>query len=308
MKRTVLITGITGFFGSNLASFFLKNNYKVIGLHRRTSDMRRCRAFHNEVTWIELREGWQDKIVQIAPEIIIHTAWEGVQAAYRDELSLQKKNLQLLSELLAIAKEIDLYQFVALGSQAEYGVLTQIAYEDQPALPTTAYGIAKKAASDLVEQFCGSNNINWYWLRVFSVFGEGESQEWLIPSVFFKLYHNESEIAFSECSQKYAYLYVQDFSGIVFSIVDKPAPPKPGIYNVSGQHPIPLRDIIEKIKNHCSHSNTKLNFGALPFRPGQSMHVQGSMAKYFSNVGAVAFTDFDDALQNTLRFYISETN
>ena len=46
MKKTALITGITGQDGSLLADFLLKKNYKVIGVKRRSSSFNTKRIDH----------------------------------------------------------------------------------------------------------------------------------------------------------------------------------------------------------------------------------------------------------------------
>ena len=46
IKKTALITGITGQDGSLLADFLLKKNYKIIGLKRRSSSFNTERINH----------------------------------------------------------------------------------------------------------------------------------------------------------------------------------------------------------------------------------------------------------------------
>ena len=46
IKKTALITGITGQDGSLLADFLLKKNYKIIGLKRRSSSFNTERIDH----------------------------------------------------------------------------------------------------------------------------------------------------------------------------------------------------------------------------------------------------------------------
>ena len=46
MKKTALITGITGQDGSLLADFLLKKNYKVVGIKRRSSSFNTKRIDH----------------------------------------------------------------------------------------------------------------------------------------------------------------------------------------------------------------------------------------------------------------------
>jgi hypothetical protein len=47
------------------------------------------------------------------------------------------------------------------------------------------------ACLEILKTFSKNNNINWIWLRLFSVFGEKENNTWLFPSLIEKI-KNES--------------------------------------------------------------------------------------------------------------------
>ena len=45
MKEVVLITGATGFLGSNIAELLIESNYQVIATIRTRSDLKNCVEF-----------------------------------------------------------------------------------------------------------------------------------------------------------------------------------------------------------------------------------------------------------------------
>jgi hypothetical protein len=47
-----------------------------------------------------------------------------------------------------------------------------------------------------------------------------------------------------------------------------------------------------------------LNFGVLPYRANQSMHMEGDSEKLFSQIGEINYTDFKKALRTTLEYYL----
>jgi len=302
MSKTILITGITGFLGSHLGRYFSENKYQVIGLKRSNSNTSRCEDFMNCVLWIDVDNiNWENEIIKSNPQIILHAAWEGVISASRDNYQNQLKNLDLLTRLLEISKILKIEKFISLGTQAEYGKLESIAYEDQPLAPNSAYAIVKVMASRLVEHFCTSNNIAWYWLRVFSIFGESESEDWFIPNMVKKMVNNQSEIDLSLCEQKYAYLYINDFVKIVQPFVEQK--PIPGVYNISGANAVDLRSIVIIIHEYLKSNNTILNFGAIPLRENQSLIVEGSMNKYINNVKYFEYYSLKSSLFKTIDYY-----
>jgi nucleoside-diphosphate-sugar epimerase len=296
--RKVLITGINGFLGSEIAKKLVAEGTSVIGLKRPKSDIWRCTEFADQIDWVDIVPGYGELLIQKKPSIMIHCAWIGVEAKYRDDWAEQIKNILFLSELLFIAKKVDLEKIVVLGSQAEYGILNNVVTEDFMAVATNAYAGIKLAILEIVKVFSETNNINWVWLRIFSVLGETESEDWLIPATIKKMKHSsEMDLTFGE--QKYAYLYIRDFAEILYRIVNYNI--KSGIYNVSASKAQSLRSIIEGIRSIVNPS-FKLNFGALEYRHKQSMHIQGDMSKLTNEIGEVPLTDFNVALKSVINY------
>ncbi len=298
----VLITGISGFIGSNIAKFLIQNGIEVIGLKRENSNISRCISYSEKVKWVnlDLEDKWKQELVNLSPTSIIHCAWIGVEAKDRDNWSLQVKNINFLTDLIEISNQINLKQFVFLGSQAEYGFIDRKVDELHPTNPTSAYGSVKLASLEILKTFCFLNNVNWVWLRVFSLFGENENENWLIPSLI-KSIHKTTEMDFTLGEQQYAYLYINDFAHIVTKIVQQKI--DSGIYNISSNKIQDLRTLMNTIKQKIN-PEFKLNFGAIPYRDNQSMHIQGDISKLESQIGPITFTDFNVALQNTINYYL----
>ena len=100
-NRAVLITGISGFLGSQIARQLLLDGYKVFATRRKKTDLARCQDFKSDISWIDLEDGdWQNKIIKLKPDIIIHSAWLGVAANDRDNWSVQFSNVEFVGIIL----------------------------------------------------------------------------------------------------------------------------------------------------------------------------------------------------------------
>lgn len=302
----ILVTGITGFLGSHIARTLSASGIEVIGLKRIKSDTWRCRDFNNKVHWIDLDDNgnWREELKKLAPTVVVHCAWNGVEAKQRESWTEQANNIDLLIQLLEISKETSISKFIFLGSQAEYGILNAKVSEEQLIQPKGAYGTIKSASLQIVKTFCEENRINWVWLRVFSVFGEMEGTNWLIPSLVRKM-KTEMEIDLTAGEQQYAYLYAPDFSAIVKTIIEQPI--LSGVYNISSNEAYSLRTLLEFIRDYVN-SDFKLNFGVLPYRENQSMHIEGDTSKLSSQVKLPKLANFEVALQKTIDFYVDNNN
>lgn len=302
--RKVLITGVTGFLGSHIAENLVANKIQVIGLKRKDSDVWRCEEFKDIIEWVEIDEKgfFKDKLNNYSFDTIIHGAWIGVESNTRDNWSEQSKNIPFLVALLEVAKTVGVKKFIFLGSQAEYGNIDGKISEEQETKALNAYGGIKLACQQIVKTFCETNDINWIWLRLFSLFGEKESQNWLIPSLILSMSSSE-QMDFTPGEQKYAYLYVKDYASIMSRIITMPV--ESGIYNISSNETRTIKSLVEYVRDYVNPEFI-LNFGALNYRNNQSMHMEGDITKLCSQIGEVEFTDYNIALQNSLNYYIKK--
>jgi nucleoside-diphosphate-sugar epimerase len=294
----IFLTGITGFLGSNIAHSLLATNNDIIAICRSEPSNQLLKSFEKGVTFILLddKNEWQNEVIAHNPEIVIHAAWLGVGHLERDDWEVQLQNVDFLKKLLTIAERCKVKKIISLGSQAEYGSYNGCINEEHELKPVEAYGCVKIICSELLKQYCNYYQISWYWLRLFSFFGKGEADNWLIPSVVKKMIIN-NQMDFTAGEQKYAYLYVEDLGIAINKIITIDG--KRGIYNVSGKNVIMLKKLIELIRD-IINPKFLLNFGALPYRENQSMHMQGNCFKFESEFGVFETSNFEESLFETV--------
>lgn len=296
----ILLTGATGFFGSHIAEALCGGDYELLLVKRSTSDTGRCSGLPCSAKWVDIDAGgFEETVLKFSPEAVINAAWGGVVSSERNDWGRQIKNLAFQQQLLDISLKAGVKRFISIGSQAEYGITHGCVKESDAANPITAYGAVKLAASDILRSFCTVNNISWYWFRLFSVFGEGEGDGWLIPSVVNTLVKGE-DIDATAGEQQYAYLYVANAAEIVKAALTTAE--SSGIYNISSSETVTIRELISKIKGFVN-SAAKVNFGAVPYREGQSMFVAGDTSKT-DKIYKPDVSCFDKELKRVVDYYI----
>ena len=296
------VTGGTGFIGSYLLKALLDQGCEILALRRKESNLSRIKPFAEKIKWVMTEDDWQTVAANYRPDIIYHLAWQGVSAADRISYACQTDNIALLQSVLDIADRSDVSKIVSTGSQSEYGAFTQKVDETYPLHPNTAYAACKVAASYILRTYCEGKGIKWYWLRLFPCFGPGESERWLIPSLIKSICTKQS-MDFTPGEQKLAYLYVGEVSQALAAIAHKNAPS--GAYNVSADHPMPLREMVTLIRNKIN-PNFKLNFGALPYRPGQCMYMEGDTTALRREIYSLRTDNFAERMAQTIDYYTNK--
>lgn len=299
-NKVVLLTGITGFLGSHIAEY-LSKNYIVVGLIRNSSELWRCEEIKNEnIKLVNTDDhGYRQQLEAMAPGFLIHCAWGGVAAGDRDDWSSQVKNVGFTYNFLQLAKDLGIKCFIGLGSQAEYGTFSGSVDETHNCKPLSAYGAAKLATSIIVESFCTQNDLNWYWLRIFPMYGTREGLTWFIPSVIKNALEN-ADMELTGCEQKYGYLYVKEFCRAIEKVLQSGN--HPGVYNLAANSSIRLRDVIEMIINKTKTTGS-FKFGALPYRKNQVMHMEGNSEKFFNTFDFLPVSDFETNMEELIQYY-----
>lgn len=300
----IFLTGGTGFLGSHLAEALLLNHYELMVSRRASSKMENCELFVSSVRWIDTdKKAWEDEVIKFKPEVIIHAAWGGIISVDRGNWEQQLTNIDFVCRLLEIATIVGVKKIILLGSQAEYGKINGSITENEPVCPDTSYGATKLCVQRMVQSYCETSNIVWYWFRVFSVFGERQSSSWFIPSLITKLLKGEQPIGLTLGEQEYAYLYVADFAEAIVKTIMSESPS--GIYNISSPSVLRLREMGDYIKNEINPT-LSLRWGALPYRKNQSMCIAGDMSKYTEAFGPVVISDWKDSLKKVINWYKSK--
>jgi nucleoside-diphosphate-sugar epimerase len=299
-ETTIVITGAGGFIGGQITRELLNAGCRVVALKRKTSNLARCVSFQEKVTWVDLESPeWPRLLASHQPETLIHCAWSGVTAAERNDWKAQFVNLAFFSALLEASADAGVKRLIALGSQAEYGRFDGRIGESQPCRPDTAYGATKLACLALLEGFARDKRLGHVWLRLFSVYGPGEGDQWFIPSLIRQL---KAGVAprLTPCEQRYDYLHVKDLSAGLVAVLDHPS--ESGVFHLSSNSSVPLQHVVELLQQYTGRK-VEPCFGALPYRPNQSMHLEGDSTRFYQGFGFRPRISLENGLKELVEQY-----
>ena len=162
------------------------------------------------------------------------------------------------------------------------------------------YAKAKIQCCKDLQHYCEQNNIEWQWIRIFTVFGDKQTGG-LIKLAIEKCLNGEESFDTTPDEQKYSYLYAEDFGKAICNMLGSKG--KSGIYNLSQPQCLKSnKEILESVKI-LTKSDIHLNFGAMPYPEGQVMLMDGSVNKFEKAFGVVPYSDFNTALEHTINSF-----
>lgn len=281
--KRIFITGAGGFVGAATVSVALADGHEVHALTRRPGAARLVGLngnLHHHVADLSDGKAISALLATVKPDIVIHSAWEGVGGALRAG-DIQFENIRTTMSLADAAILAGVGKFVGIGSQAEYGRYDRRITEDDLPQPTMLYGAAKLSACHLAWQRAREAGMGFAWLRLFSVYGPADNKNWLIPSVAASLIRGIAP----KCtlgSQNWDYLHINDVAmgTLAAAVIDDAT----GIFNLSSGAPVAVRAIIERLRDLAA-PGLELSFGDIPFGPDQIMHLEGDNSRLQAATG-----------------------
>lgn len=282
MSKKILITGGTGFLGSNLIKTLLLQDYKITVLVRPTSSLIRIDEFKPELNIVncaDLDVLFNENIF----EGIIHTA-----ACYgRKNESLDaiiNSNLVFPIQLLTKAIENKVGFFINTDTSLPRNL--------------NSYALSKAQFKDWLEH-C-SNQIKIVNVIPEYFYGPYDDDTKFITGVLNKLNNNVDFIDFTAGIQERDFVYIDDVVSAYICILDN-------LVKFDDFTNIPLgtstticlRHLVELIKDISGNKITRLNFGKIPIRKGDVLQSEVDITLLLS-LGWIPKTNIKQGLEKII--------
>ncbi len=180
----LFVTGGTGFVGTHFLRQALAEGHEVTAVRRPGSQPRL--PLRVEPLWLDLPMDQLEAKHFSGQEVLVHLAAHSANVPYDTLENCLHWNVTVPMRMAAKAYEAGVNTFLIAGSCFEYGRSGErydLIPTDAPLEPTQSYPISKAAASVAWSGFAREKHTSVSILRIFQVYGEGEPEGRLWPSI-----------------------------------------------------------------------------------------------------------------------------
>jgi nucleoside-diphosphate-sugar epimerase len=286
----LLLTGATGFLGSNLAKFLLDNGHSVVVLKRSFSNVSRITDIASKLKFYDIDCCQIENVFKEQHiDVVIHTAT--CYGRNNEPFSLiVDTNIIFTLKLLECAINFNTDTFFNTDT-----ILNK--YLD-------LYTLSKKQTVEWLKKLASASKIKIVNMRLEYLFGTGDNVKF-IPWLLSQLKQNVSEIKLTKGEQERDFIYVDDVVqayNVVLNNVDKLE--KWTEFDVGTGNPIPLKNFVLEVdrqyKQKYPLNKTKLLFGAIDYRENEIMKITIDVSP-LKKLGWTAHYNFSSAIEKLLQ-------
>jgi nucleoside-diphosphate-sugar epimerase len=275
----VLLTGATGFVGSQVARVLVAAGCDVQALVRPGAGRERLAGLEGRLATIEgdlASVADAGVLRRIAPEVCIHLAWYAEPRRYLHAVGENLASLRTSLDLVEALAAAGCRRLVAAGTCAEYGVPAGRTPLDEqaPLRPATPYARAKAALALAAQDIAAEAGMEFAWARLFFLYGPWEHPARVIPSAVLACLRGEAFPA-TAGEQVRDYLHVADAAAALWAVA---ASGKAGPVNVCSGEGVTLRSVLEAVEAASGRPGT-IRYGEVPYGQGEWMWMRGTNAR-----------------------------
>ncbi len=269
----ILVTGASGFIGNYVIQELLRNDVEVIATSRNISKVETFPWF-SSVQYIpgDINAPHDNEYTRFGkPDKLIHLAWEGLPN-YNEQFHYET-NLPNHYRFLKNLITNGLHDVAIAGTCLEYGLQEGELDESMKPMPQNPYALAKDSLRKFLEQLHNENNFDMKWIRLFYIYGHGQSETSLLAQLDHALRNQDAVFNMSKGEQLRDYLPVEKVAEYITVIALQDT--FNGIINCCSNRPISVQKLVESHLGKLEKT-IRLNLGYYPYPDYEPMAFWGN--------------------------------
>jgi len=317
----IIITGGTGFIGTNLCLFLLrKENIELITLvdNFKTSDNKNLDKIikHDSkkivkfINYSVSDDKLINKLLNVSKEfdIFFHLAAQssGENSFYEPMYDIDTNILGTKNSLL-IAKRLKIKHYIFTSTMSVYGNVKskKSITEKFKLFPKSIYGLSKLISEDYINLFCKSKKLKYTILRLFNVYGPYQDlnnlKQGMLSIYLHYLLNKKKLIIKGSLNRTRDFIFIEDLCEAFWLIMKKK--PSNEIYNLGTGKSVSVKKLINNMFKRLDLDIKKYTTSYLPSTPGDVIGFKADISKIKKFINWHPKTDIKNGLNKTITFY-----
>ena len=317
-SKKLLITGVAGFIGSNLADYFVNQGYYVVGLDNFSTGKWENIAHlshHPNFSFVEgdIRNFETCNTAVKGCDYVLHQAALGsVPRSINDPITSNDVNINGFLNMITAARDEKVTRFIFAASSSTYGdseALPKV--EDIIGKPLSPYAITKYVNELYADVFSKTYGIETIGLRYFNVFGRKQDPNGAyaaaIPKFVLQFMRYESPVINGDGNFSRDFTYIDNvihMNELAINTLNKNAVNQ--IYNTAYGDRTTLNDLVKTIQKELSVLDPKIADVKIihgPNRVGDIPHSLASIEKAKNLLNYAPKFDLEAGLKEAIQWY-----
>ena len=312
----ILVTGGAGFIGSHLCDRLLKMGKEVVcidNLNSYYSPQRKVKNIHHNFdnknfTFVSMDIQKKDQLELVfkrhkISKIVHLAARAGVRPSIEKPIWYKDTNVSGTLNLLELAKQYPVKQFIFASSSSVYGNNKKIPFSENDPVdkPISPYAASKKACELFCYTYSHLCNLSVTCLRFFTVYGPRGRPD-MIPILYpHRISQGIYIKMFGDGTTKRDYTYISDIIDGIISALKKPF--KFEIINLGNNKPVELKYFISLVEKNLKK---KAKIRKLPIPQGDVNLTYADISKAKKLLNYSPKVSIEEGLKKTIEWYKKE--
>ncbi len=308
-----MVTGAAGFIGFSVSKKLLSMGESVIGVDNLNSyydvSLKKARleilksqngfVFYKED--IQNLEALKDIFKGQRINMICNLAAQaGVRHSLKDPFSYQKTNLEGFLNILELAREYGISNFVYASSSSVYGSNKNVPFsvEDRVDTPISLYGATKKANELIAHAYSYLYQIPCTGLRYFTVYGPWGRPDMALFIFTDAILKQRPIDVYNYGRMRRDFTYIDDIVDGTIAALRRPVPYE--VFNLGNSNPIELLDFIRVLEEELGQEAEK---NMMPMQPGDVEVTAADINKTKKLLGFNPRTSVREGIRKFVQWY-----
>ena len=228
-----LVSGASGFIGRALVSRLKAQGWEVTPVDSAVGDIA------SQETLAKFAQQDIAHVFHLAGKTFVPDSWD-------NPLAFCQTNVQGTVNVLEFCRKKTIP--MTFVSAYVYGYPDSLPIgENSPIRPSNPYALSKWLAEEVCEFYSSTYDLPVTTIRPFNVFGIGQVDHFLIPSIISQALAAGAEIVVKDLAPKRDYIYLEDLVTALLATLDKPGGYR--VYNIASGTSLSVQQVIDIVQD-----------------------------------------------------------